>query len=86
MSTTCTSPIGCDEKNISPEAAFKKLIAKDSNGCPALRTLVVDPAGETTCDEFITCDNREETWKSLFFKMIAETEDGCWALKVIQTS
>lgn len=81
----CNTPIGCDERNISPEAAFKKLLMTDTNGCPAVRVKVVAAAGDTDCDEFIGCDNKDEHWKSLFFKMIDEV-DGCWALRVIQVS
>lgn len=83
----CDSPIDCNNKDITPEEALKKLIQVDVNGCPALNTFEVAAAGVETCDPFITCDNKDsESWKSTFFKMITTDTNGCWALRIIKST
>lgn len=87
MAGECISPIDCNSPEISPEQAFKKLIKKDANGCPALNVVVVDAAEAEICDPYITCDNTNDLgWRTIFFQMITVDTNGCWALRVIQSA
>ena len=82
----CNSPFDCDLEVITPEQVLRKLATVDSNGCPALRVVAAEAAGDTTCDNYITCDNAELSAKAMVMQMITVLESGCWALRIVISS
>lgn len=77
---------GCDDKEITPEEAFKKLIAVADGGCPALRVQAVAAQGGDVCSNFMECENKELAWKQLFFQMVDTSDPDCWKLNVVDAS
>lgn len=76
--------ITCDEKEITPEQAFKKLIAISAGDCPALRVQSVAAKSGDPCLNFIECSNKEESWRQLFYQMVDTTDPDCWKLNVVE--
>jgi hypothetical protein len=76
----------CDDKEITPEQAFKKLIAVSDGNCPALRVQAVAPKNGDECLNFMECTNKEETWRQIFFQMVDTTDPDCWKLNVVDAT
>lgn len=75
----------CIDKEITPEQAFKKLIAISDDDCPALRVQAVTAKDADPCLNFVDCGNKEATWKELFFQMVDTSDPDCWKLNVIES-
>jgi len=73
--------IDCSLLDVTPEQAFRKILAMGADNCPAFRIIEVEPLGDI-CDNFIDCDNTEMDWRTLFFRAIDITDD-CWSVKVV---
>ena len=74
---SCISPLTCDLNELSPETVFRKLLAEDSNGCPAIRVVETDNVGN-----YVDCDNINIGWQQLVMNLITVDSNGDWALRV----
>ena len=78
--------IDCNDKEITPEQAFKKLIAISDGNCPAIRGQIVAAKSGDPCLNFIDCVNKEQTWREIFFQMIDASDPDCWKLNIVDAT